>query len=255
MKNYLDATALHQDIAAVQIQDSRVLEDLKPDELREQLIEQAFEASRRYGKYLFVRLSDASYLVLHFGMTGDLRYYKHPDEAPEYELIRFEFNNNYQLAYVMPRKLGHIYLSPDVETFIEQKDLGPDVCAPGFDLQTFQELLAGRRGMIKSALMDQSHMAGIGNVYSDEILFQAGVYPRQPVSELEAKTIEKIYDCMNEVLTTAIENQADPSSFPKNWITPLRGQDADCPRCSGQITRLEVAGRSAYYCPGCQEKV
>jgi formamidopyrimidine-DNA glycosylase len=155
----------------------------------------------------------------------------------------------------MPRKLGHIYLTADVKTFVSQKDLGPDVCSPEFDRKTFHKLLANRHGMIKSALMDQSLMVGIGNVYSDEILFQAGVHPRQSVPNLKEETIDEIYDCLNEVLRTAIENKADPANFPDDYLTPLRGQKkADCPRCGGQIRRVEVAGRSAYYCPACQQK-
>jgi formamidopyrimidine-DNA glycosylase len=137
MKSYLDATALHQKIAAVQIEDDRVLEDMTTTELRDLLVGQAFQSSRRCGKYLLVELSNQGYMVLHFGMTGDLKYYKIPKQAPEYELVRFEFQNNYQLAYVMPRKLGHIYRTPDVETFIAQKDLGPDVCAADFAQRTF----------------------------------------------------------------------------------------------------------------------
>lgn len=255
MKTYLDATALHQEISAVKIKDTIVLEDLTPAKLRQNLIGQTFESTCRYGKYLFVKLSKGSHLVLHFGMTGDLQYYKNPEKKPEFELIRFEFKNNYQLAYVMSRKLGHIYLSTSVESFVAQKDLGPDVFASDFDLQCFQKLLADRRGMIKSALMDQSLMAGIGNVYSDEILFQAGVHPRQLVSDLTTETIHKIYDCLNEVLRTAIEHQANPANFPDGYITPRRVQEeADCPRCDGQIRRLDVAGRSAYYCPSCQKE-
>jgi formamidopyrimidine-DNA glycosylase len=253
-KTYLDATALHQEICAVQIKDSIVLEDLTRNKLCEQLVGQAFKASRRYGKYLILELSKKGFLVLHFGMTGDLQYYKIHKKEPEYELVRFEFGNDYRLAYIMPRKLGHIYLSPDVDSFVKQKDLGPDVLDPQFDRKTFRNLLDDRRGMIKTALMDQSLMAGIGNVYSDEILFQARVYPRQKVRNLQNKTINKIFDCMHDVLQTAIERQADPSRFPSDYLTPLRGQNANCPRCSGKIQQLEVAGRSAYYCPTCQEK-
>lgn len=255
MKKYLDATALHKKIRDVKIEDAIVLENLTSEELCENLTGQSFETSCRYGKYLFVKLSAGDYLVLHFGMTGELAYYKIPDKEPEYELIRFEFNNDYRLAYVMPRKLGHIYLTKDMKAFIGQKELGPDVCSQEFDRETFHKVLSDRHGMIKSALMDQSLMAGIGNVYSDEILFQAGVHPRQNVSDMKEETIDKLYDCLIEVLQTAIENKADPATFPDGYLTPLRGQKkAECPKCGGEIRRVEVSGRSAYYCPSCQQK-
>lgn len=131
-----------------------------------------------------------------------------------------------------PRILGHNYLTKDLKTFVAKKDLGPDVCSPEFDRETFHKVLADRYGMIKSVLMDQSLMAGIGNVYSGEILFQAGVHPQQSVSNLKEETIDEIYNCLNEVLQTAIENKADPANFPDDYLTPLRGhKKADCPRC------------------------
>lgn len=255
MKTYLEATALHQKIKDVIIEDTIVLENLTPAELEQHLIGQSFESARRYGKYLFVKLSKGGYLVLHFGMTGKLQYYKIPEKEPEYELICFEFENDYNLAYVMSRKLGHVYLSKDLESFVDQKGLGPDVNSPDLSREAFHELLKDRRGMIKSAMMDQSLMAGIGNVYSDEILFQAGVHPRQSVPDLTKDMIDDIYDCMHVVIQTAIEHKADPGNFPDDYLTPLRGkEEAHCPKCDGEIQRLEVAGRSAYYCPSCQKK-
>ena len=203
-----------------------------------------------------MNLSEGGYLVLHFGMTGKLRYYKNPEKEPEYSLICFEFENDFNLSYVMSRKLGHVYLSTDLKSFVDQKDLGPDVCSSDLNRKVFHELLKDRRGMIKSALMDQSLMAGIGNVYSDEILFQAEVYPRQSVPDLKTNTIDDIYDCMHAVLQTAIDNNADPANFPVGYITPLRGSsEAKCPKCGGELQRLTVAGRSAYYCPSCQKKI
>jgi formamidopyrimidine-DNA glycosylase len=256
MKTYLDATALHQKIREAIIEDAIVLENLTPVKLRKHINGQSFESTQRYGKYLFAKLSNGGYLVLHFGMTGRLKYYKNPEKEPEYELICFKFENDYNLAYVMSRKLGHVYLSTDLKSFVDQKDLGLDVCSSDLNREVFHELLKDRRGMIKSALMDQSLMAGIGNVYSDEILFQAGVHPRQSVSDLTIDTINAIFDRMHEVLQTAIEHQADPGNYPDDYLTPLRGEkEVRCPRCNGEIQRLEVAGRSAYYCPSCQKKI
>lgn len=255
MKSYLDSTALYKEIDAVEVADSIVLEDITTSGLKERLVGQSFDSIRRYGKYLFVSLSGAGVLVLHFGMTGGLQYYKIESHQPDYELIRFAFKNGYRLAYTMPRKLGHVTVTEDPDQFIQKKDLGPDVFADDFNLETFKKLLDGRRGMIKPALMDQSLMAGIGNVYSDEILYQARVHPRKEVGELQPDTIQHLFECMQDVLHMAIEHDADPETFPANTLTPLRGEEgADCPRCGGEIRRIEVSGRGAYYCPKCQEE-
>ncbi len=109
--------------------------------------------------------------------------------------------------------------------------------------------------MIKSTLMNLSIMAGIGNVYSDEILFQARVHPKTKVNQLDEKTLREIYDQMHAVLDMAIEHQAIPDDFPANYITPVRGQeDAQCPGCGGKLQRIAVSGRNGYYCPTCQKK-
>jgi formamidopyrimidine-DNA glycosylase len=108
--------------------------------------------------------------------------------------------------------------------------------------------------MIKSALMDQSLMAGIGNVYSDEILFQVGLHPRAPVKELGEGEREELYRTVTEVLETAIDRQAKPEEFPAGYLTPHRHDGGKCPQCGGEVQRVKVAGRGAYYCPCRQGK-
>ena len=188
---------------------------------------------------------------MHFGMTGDLQYYKKPAQQPEYSQVLFHFQNDYQLAYVMPRKLGHIRLIDSIKAFVEEKELGPD--ALEVDFEEFRERLSGRRGMIKSALMNQSILAGIGNVYSDEILYQARIYPRQQIKELDSGGLRKVYKAMKEVLETAIERHAEPAQYPDSYLIPHRSEGEPCPRCGGKVQKIEVSGRSGYYCPDCQE--
>mgnify|MGYP001187412159 FL=1 len=254
LKQYLDATSLHQQIETVEVHSQQMLEGLDAQQLRDRLQDRAFAGTRRHGKYLFVELDGGDWLVLHFGMTGDLKYYKNVDKEPEYDQILFRFANGYQLAYIMPRKLGEVRVVDQPETLIEEKELGPDVLADDFDFQTFRQILEGRRGMIKSRLMDQHIMAGIGNVYSDEILFQAGVYPRTHVKDLDTDTLGQVFDCMKEVLHVAIEHRAEPEEFPDDYLTQYRHSDHDCPKCGGPIERIEVAGRAGYFCPRCQKK-
>ena len=94
----------------------------------------------------------------------------------------------------------------------------------------------------------------IGNVYSDEILFQAGIHPRTPVSELEIVQLRKIFRQLGQVLETSIENQADPDQFPDHYLTPRRDIPGSCPRCGGKLEKAAVSGRGAYYCPACQPR-
>ena len=254
LKQYVDATSLHQEIETVEVRSQRMLEGMDGREIEDRLQGRMFEGTRRHGKYLFVELDDGEWLMLHFGMTGDLKYYKRPDKEPEYDQILFNFANGYHLAYIMPRKLGEVRLLDEPKDLIEGKELGPDVLSSEFDFETFREILDGRRGMIKSRLMDQQIMAGVGNVYSDEILFQAGVHPRAPVSELDADSLRRVFDCLKTVLHVAIEHQAEPEQFPDGYLIPYRHTDHACPKCGGSIERIKVSGRTGYFCPAGQKK-
>lgn len=252
-KRYFDATALDQQIDDVDVRDAQMLANVSGAKLSSRLTGHAFTGTSRHGKYLFAALDDDDVLVLHFGMTGHLRYYKDPKEEPEYTKLVCAFRNGYHLAYTNMRKLGELRLVQDVGAFIRAKELGPDAL-DDVDFDTFRERFSGRRGMIKTRLMDQKIIAGIGNVYSDEILFQARIHPETHTDELDDEALRTIFDKMKSVLKTAIDHNAEPAQFPKDFIIPHRHEDGECPDCGGPVERVKISGRSAYFCPRCQEK-
>jgi len=250
-KRYFEATSLHQKIVEVSIESQRVLENTPLPSLKRGLTGREFETSRRHGKWLFAGLNTGEWLVLHFGMTGSLKYFQDLDDEPDYDQLLLSFENGYHLAYLSQRKLGEIRMIEDPEAFIRSKDLGPDVLE--LDQDEFRSLLSGRRGMIKSALMDQELMAGIGNVYSDEVLYQLGIHPRTKTGNLSERDLTNLYQILQDVLDAVIDRKAEPEQFPSDYLTPRRKLGAECPRCGEEIDRVKVAGRSAYYCPACQE--
>jgi formamidopyrimidine-DNA glycosylase len=250
-KQYLDATALHQEIVQVDARSRQVLQVTAAQELQQGLQGRCFETTHRHGKHLFAGLDDGHWLWLHFGMTGDLAYFKHREDDPQYDRLLIDFTNGYHLAYVSQRKLGELALVESVEGFVKRKDLGPDALKD-LDLDTFKALVDGRRMMVKSFLMDQQTLAGIGNVYSDEILFQAGVHPRTKVNHLAEDVVERVYHEIGAVLRTAIDCRAEPDRFPDDYLIPQRHPDGTCPGCGTPVQRVKVSGRSAYYCPNRQ---
>jgi len=254
VKQYADATSLHQKVQAVRVGERRMLEGVSAEELASRLEGHIFEATQRHGKYLFLGLGDANWLMLHFGMTGDLKYFKDPDKKPEYEQLLIDFSNGYHLAYDAPRKLGKIGMVEDIGSFVKEKGLGPDVMKSSFDFGTFQDTVAGRRAMLKTTLMDQRLMAGIGNVYSDEILFQTRVHPRTQINQLGEQKLEEVFHTMKEVLQTAIDCRADPDQFPSPYLIPQRYEGGKCPNCGGEVGKLKISGRTAYYCSNCQRE-
>lgn len=248
-RRYIDATSLHQTIEDVEVDDDKILDRVEKGELRRALQSRSFENSRRHGKNMFISLGDELWLRLHFGMTGDLKYYRADGDAPDHTRVLFRFDSGYHLAYICQRLLGAVSLTEDVDRWIADEELGPD--ALDLDRDTFKELFRNRRGSLKTALMNQNVMAGIGNVYSDEILFQARLRPEAKVKALNDSDLDMLFDVMREVLTTAIDRRAQPEDFPSSYITGRREEGAECPRCSGTLEKKKVSQRSAYYCPQC----
>jgi formamidopyrimidine-DNA glycosylase len=188
-------------------------------------------------------------------MTGALVPFEAMEDEPPYDRVRFDFTEGH-MAYTSVRMLGRVGLAEDAEGFITAERLGPDALDPRFDLAAFRATLAGRKRSVKSALMDQATMAGVGNIYSDEILFQARRHPGTPVRRLDASATEQLFGTVKEVLTTAIKRGAGSEQFldrlPADYLLPQRRKGGRCPRCGSEVRTLKVSGRTGYYCPGCQ---
>ncbi|MEJ2722331.1 MAG: DNA-formamidopyrimidine glycosylase family protein [bacterium] len=254
-KRYLNRTALHKTISAVHIDDRGILSRVRPRRLRRVCDGGELRASRRHGKHLFARVDGAGWLRLHFGMTGFLKYYRDDDRQPAHTRLRLEFENGFSLAYDCQRKLGEVGLVSDVDDFIEREGLGLDPLEDDLPAGTFADLLSDRRGTIKSLLMNQGVLAGIGNIYSDEILFQTGLDPRSEVRALDGRRRGRLLRTIKRVLRKAIDYHVDPDRFPPTYLLPHRDDGVGCPRCGGKIRRIRLSGRSAYICDRHQERL
>ncbi len=252
-RRYLDATALHQTIAGLDASDDRLVAGETPRALAEYLRGHHFERSYRHGKHLFAALETGRWLEWHFGMTGYFAYHKDQEEVPEEGHVRFLLENGAQLLFLDQRKLGHVAALDDLDAYLAELGLGIDALDPELDEATFRSLAEGRRGQVKCWLMDQSTMAGIGNVYSDEILFHAGIHPRQPLEALTDEGLDRLHRHLRSVLEAAIEAGVDPEKMPSDFLVPLREErEADCPRCGEALTKIKACGRRARVCPRCQ---
>src|SRR5215217_4013389 len=187
-KRYVNSTSLHQKIESVKVRNSKILGIVSASKLQSTLKGSRFQSTRRHGKNLFVELDDG-WLLMHFGMTGRLKYFKEMDQDPPHDRLLISFENQYHLAFDCQRMLGNVDLIEDLNEFIREKQLGPDLLE--LDSTTFQRCFEGRKGTVKSALMNQHVVAGVGNIYSDEILFHAGVHPGTEVQRIDDATFEK----------------------------------------------------------------
>jgi len=254
-KRYLDAHALRRTIVDVAVNDVRILGDLPADAFVVRLRGNRFEESRRHGKHLLVRLQRGGWLTLHFGMTGNLVYFRKGEDDPPYDRVRFDFEGSH-LAYVNRRMLGRVGLADDADAFIREEGLGPDALDPAFDLEALTRAISGRRRDVKSVLIDQALIAGIGNIYADEILFQARLHPKTPATSLDAEQRAALFRQIKAVLETAIERGAGAEQFlerlPEHYLLPHRDKGGRCPRCGSAIATLKSGGRTSYFCPRCQ---
>ncbi|MEF8848276.1 MAG: DNA-formamidopyrimidine glycosylase family protein, partial [Candidatus Thermoplasmatota archaeon] len=189
-KKYLDSTSLNQKINEVKITRKRILEKISEEKLVNKLKKNKFFSSHRHGKYLFVKLKK-HWLMLHFGMTGKLKYFKKPEEKPKHTRMLVKFSSGFNLAYDCQRLLGKISIIKDINQYLKQKNLGPD--ALDIDFSDFYSRYKDRRGKIKSGLMNQKIIAGIGNIYADEILFQTGIHPETKLNNINKAQLKIIY--------------------------------------------------------------
>jgi len=249
-KQYLDQTSLKQLIKEIQVTDNRIL-NTEEIYLRRALKGKQFESSIRHGKYLLVYLKP-QFLVMHFGMSGDLEYYNNKDDPPKFSKVILKFNNGFNLAYISIRMFGKLSIVNSREEFIENKKLGPDAYKMSFE--EFQEALHGRKAIAKNALLNQSFIAGVGNIYSDEILFRTKIHPKTNINALSEGKIKELYTNIKDVLEFGIEKKGDLSSYPNEFLIPHRKKEEKCPTCNSDITRFEISGRHGFFCPFCQTK-
>lgn len=249
-KKYLDSTSLHKKIGKLEYPEKKILQD-SPQAISRALKDAEFTRSRRIGKYLVLESDKSKVLVFHFGMTGKFEF-SNEEQPPDYTRLIIHFKDNSKLFFVCPRKFGKVYLADSFEDFKKEHKLGTD--AMDLNKDEFLQLLEGKKGSIKSALMDQHLIAGIGNLYSDEVLFQSKVHPKSNIAKLSEEEKEEIFRKIREVLEVVTKSRMDGSKLPDSYLTSHRDEGENCPKCSGKIKITKVSGRSTYYCSGCQKQ-
>lgn len=250
---YLKRNSLNKKIIDVDAVTKQLIQGITFPNFRKTLKGSEFAKAYRRAKYLVVELKGAEEkLVMHFGMTGYLRYRKQDaekDREDRFSQVVFKFRNGYELQWMSKRKLGRIYWVKDINEVKALKEMGPEP----FDLSEmdFLGLLNQRpRKNIKAFLMEQKDIAGIGNEYSDEILFQTGISPMRKTDDLEEKKKKELYRKMKSVLRAAIKVGPPEGEFGPEWLLAHRAGDMLCPKNKNhKLVKETIAGRSSVYCP------
>ncbi len=222
----------------------------------------------RKGKYLLVRLDGDDTLVIHLGMSGQLiRAKSSRDAMAKHTHVVITFTQGGQLRFVDPRTFGEMFVT---ETDTIEKDvaelahLGIDPLETAMSWEYFGQMLAARHAKLKPLLMDQKFIAGIGNIYSDEILWGAGLKWDRMSDALTSEEVRRLYRSMMETLQEAVKHRG--SSLADEQYVDIFGRPGEyqqfhnvyareglaCPRCRHTVVRERVSGRSTFYCSACQ---
>ncbi len=263
-------------ITGTEVMTPASLRGLSPEEFRSQVIGRAIEGVHRRGKYLLFNLGERLFMVVHLRMTGRLVL---DGPADRHTRVSFRLDSGTSLQYVDVRRLGGIYLLKMVVRGEEVSlpsgrprpgravpegllNLGPEPLSPSFSLDYLREGCHSRRVRIKALLLDQSFVAGIGNIYADEALFRARIRPDRRACDLQVTEVEALFEAVRAVLREAIEKRGTTFSdyvdgrgraggFREELAVYGRYGEA-CRRCGGELARAKVGGRTSTYCPRCQ---
>lgn len=229
----------------------------------------------RKGKYLSIKLSNDFYLNIHLKMSGQILYVESLDNPViknnipkqntnrlpiKYTRIILTFDDNSAIFYNDMRKFGWLKLSKKPE-----EPASPDVYSDEFTIEYFKNVTKNSKQPIKSFLLDQTKLAGVGNIYANDALWEAHVHPEKITGNLTVKDVEKLFHAIKKIIAEGVKYRGS-SAKDENYIMPdgsLGGYQhhfkvyhrtgEQCLRCASEIKRIKQNGRSSFYCPTCQE--
>jgi formamidopyrimidine-DNA glycosylase len=236
-------------IQRVEVRDRRSVRNSRPSHFSRVLKGRQFRRPDRRGKWL-IAPTDGATVLLHFGMTGGLEWQSNRTKRHPHDRVIFEFADG-ELRFHDMRKLQGIWLAEDdgaVARIIGAQ--GPDALA--IDRRQFDERFSHRRGRLKPVLMNQRVIAGLGNLLTDEILWQARVHPARRSDGLSSNERARIYRAMRRVLHKS--NRFGYVPGERRWLSGARGPRGSglCPRHRIELRHEPIGGRTTYYCPRCQ---
>jgi formamidopyrimidine-DNA glycosylase len=239
------------------------------------------EGLGRRGKYLLLGLDGGRTLVMHLRMTGNLvlvegdevldpsegrlLYQGERTTSAKHLRARFRLDDGRELWFTDPRRFGEAFLIDDADLPLRFERLGVEPLSPEFTVAALGAMAAGRTAPLKSFLLDQSRIAGVGNIYADEALYRARLHPLSPAGSMKPEHLEALRDAVVAALEAGIDaggssiddyrdGRGEKGTMQEKFLVHTR-EGEPCPSCEGRIVRIVVGGRSTYFCPSCQVRL
>jgi formamidopyrimidine-DNA glycosylase len=268
-------------IESLEVLDPRWSRPVPPEELGAAVSGSVIRGLGRRGKYILMELDRDRTLVMHLRMTGNLilregdemldpsegrRLYESERSTEERHLrARFLLDDGRELWFTDPRRFGEAFLIDDADLERRFERLGVEPLSPAFTPEALGKMAADRTAPLKSFLLDQSGVAGVGNIYADEALFRARLHPLSPAGSMKPEHLAALRDAVVAALEAGIDNggssiddyrdaRGEKGTMQDEFLVHTR-EGEPCPECGGEIVRIVVSGRSTYYCPSCQVRL
>lgn len=235
-----------------------------PNEFEQRVIGQTVKAISRRAKYIVIEL-DSDLLLVHLRMTGRLYVadIAEENEADKWVHVKFGLDRDKELRFSDSRKFGKVYLTDSLDKVTSS--IGPEPLDDAFTLDAFKERFKNRNKMIKTLLLDQNFLAGVGNIYADEALHRAKIHPERNANSLKPAEIERLYETIRLVLNMGIDHEGasidwyrkpDGTRGESQNHFLVYGQDGQiCQTCNGAlIEKMRLGQRGTHFCPNCQPR-
>lgn len=251
-------------ITNVEIFLDRLIQHPTPEAFIKGLIGKTIEDVGRKGKYLVLKTADNQKLIVHLRMTGALIAQDSDMPAPKYAKIKFTLSDNITMWFTDIRTFGTLYLVTDNDTYIEgYETLGPEPLSDGFNVEYLTPLAAKSRKPIKTFILDQKIIAGLGNIYADECLALAKILPMRLANTLNDAEITELCKDINIVIAQGIKNRGTTFRDYKdgegnkgdnqNHLLVYSRAGKPCKGCGTTLVQTKIGGRGSVYCPICQK--
>ena len=257
IKEYLQGVLPGERVEAVEVLRPLVVRNLISEDFVDTVTGNEISAVRRRGKFLLLDLETGEKLVINPMLAGRLQYCEPSERRQKRTFLILRLSGGRELRYLDAKSMGKVYLPRDPNLIPGFASQGPEALDPEVTLEVFRDRLRRRRGEIKGILTRQTVVAGIGNAYADEILFEAGIYPFRKRPSLSSEEIERLYGAMRSVLFEAIvilrERVGDDVEVELRDFLEVHGKGGTpCPRCSTTISEIRARNRLTNFCRTCQ---